>query len=552
MLGYEGTTTIYEESSEEKEGSGGSLGSAGSSSGGFGEEVTVYAGSSGSSGGGSSSSSSGVEITASPADAAEEALERRLAEGNGTPDEALAFFQRYGHPELSTLPTWDSSIRKWVFPQATARGSSGSIGFATTGSSGSRSGSSSGPGGNTGGGESTASGNGGGAEVNPHGSWGPIAGPDVGIKGPGSDGSGATGSSKGTDGPPHDNFKTGTGLGTSIGSTDGYEGGPAIVDPDNGGDAKGGDKRGDDGGDKGSGADGYGVVDAEGFEGLKAPDGSPLVPYQVHFADRQMDGLFRDILDENNPMLARLALGYLIAPASMGVLVERYFVNAMLAAPAHLYGALALEKAAADALARGDVVGGMADHDAATKHFREAALAIASVLPFGSEAKAAEKGVVYAGERLIDMTMPEWAKAQSWVTKSMFEHVFIVDGQKIMVDGIMSRTGETFVQNAGAIILVEVKTNGAIAWALRDSAKMADLLWQLDMYVGLAQRLEVGGVRYVIVEATEGAPMMQAMRDIIAQRYGALLESGFIEVIFERPPPPNWRGPKWVPKKFLK
>lgn len=50
--------------------------------------------------------------------AQERALEGRLSRGQGTPEEALHYFQAHGHPELQTLPAWDPSLHLWVWEKA--------------------------------------------------------------------------------------------------------------------------------------------------------------------------------------------------------------------------------------------------------------------------------------------------------------------------------------------------------------------------------------------------------------------------------------------------
>jgi RHS repeat-associated protein len=48
----------------------------------------------------------------------EAAQQARLSHGQGTPAEALSWFQTHGHPELQSLPEWNTSLHRWVFNAA--------------------------------------------------------------------------------------------------------------------------------------------------------------------------------------------------------------------------------------------------------------------------------------------------------------------------------------------------------------------------------------------------------------------------------------------------
>ena len=76
----------------------------------------------------------GTEFYAKSAtDPAEFALELRLSVGDGTPSEALSYFQTHGYPSLSNLPSFDATIGKWMFPpQVLAPGSSDGLGTGST------------------------------------------------------------------------------------------------------------------------------------------------------------------------------------------------------------------------------------------------------------------------------------------------------------------------------------------------------------------------------------------------------------------------------------
>jgi hypothetical protein len=57
-----------------------------------------------------------IITTTPPANAQDAALADQLAHGDGTPDQALAYFQSHGHPELVALPTFDTTTGLWMFP----------------------------------------------------------------------------------------------------------------------------------------------------------------------------------------------------------------------------------------------------------------------------------------------------------------------------------------------------------------------------------------------------------------------------------------------------
>jgi hypothetical protein len=63
---------------------------------------------------------------------AELALEARLGHGDGTPQEALQWFQQHGFPGLQGLPSWDGDAGRWQFPGALGSGEGGT----STGESG--------------------------------------------------------------------------------------------------------------------------------------------------------------------------------------------------------------------------------------------------------------------------------------------------------------------------------------------------------------------------------------------------------------------------------
>ncbi|MEV4516810.1 hypothetical protein AB0K00_48635 [Dactylosporangium sp. NPDC049525] len=55
--------------------------------------------------------------TSPPTTAADRALQVKVAAGTSTRSEALGFFQRNGHPELTTLPSFNARLHMWIFSQ---------------------------------------------------------------------------------------------------------------------------------------------------------------------------------------------------------------------------------------------------------------------------------------------------------------------------------------------------------------------------------------------------------------------------------------------------
>ncbi len=122
--GLEGVTVIYKFSSTSGgvESGGGAPVYAGSSSDGFGGEPGAIGTDAGGGGGGNgppstTNTNSIIEIVTEEATDPEAiAQQERLRNGEGTPSEALAYFQEHGFPWLTTLPTWDANLKKWLFP----------------------------------------------------------------------------------------------------------------------------------------------------------------------------------------------------------------------------------------------------------------------------------------------------------------------------------------------------------------------------------------------------------------------------------------------------
>ncbi len=451
-------------------------------------------------------------------------MEERVRRGESSPEEALAFFQAHGHPELFTLPTFNGSM--WIFPQAASPGAegviqgSGGVSFVVAGGP---------PGGGGGTGGSGGSGGGGGTGSPEPGTGTGDGGQETGGGGGGGTGTGSGGSegSGGGSTPP-----PGGGRG---------EGGPVPPQPT--------------------------VPPVPGGSPTTVPqppitddDGVLIVPAASHFADEQLAGAIRDRIDGNVPVMARVALTQLLPAAYVGALVERHFINPLLAAPAQLYEAGLRVIRAERAAEEGDPDRAVQEIKIADGLFKKAAMAILAVVPLGEGVSAtapaadrlAARGVEYMGSRLLPRTETAWATHQMWVTKSHFEHIFRLDGaRQVMVDGFINRTGLDFVDRAGNMVLVEVKMASRIEFALRsarpgatlEELNAADALFrQLHNYVELARRLEAHGVRYVITEAAEGAPVTSEFRDRLVQLLPELFEEGFLEIVEHEPPPASFTG----------
>lgn len=200
-----------------------------------------------------------------------------LSLGNGTPEQALAFFQRHGFPELSTLPFFDSGRAIWVFPEphvSSASGSGHAVGGVTFVTDGGPAASS--RGGSTPSGSGTGSASGGsnlgfgGAGGTDSGSSGGAGGTDtVPSGGAGGTDSGSSGGTGSTDTVPSGGAGgTDTGSSGGTGSTDGSGG----TDPSGSGSGSG---TGSSGTTDGSGS---GSTTTRGGSGTGTTDGSGSQP----------------------------------------------------------------------------------------------------------------------------------------------------------------------------------------------------------------------------------------------------------------------------------
>jgi hypothetical protein len=284
-------------------------------------------------------------------------------------------------------------------------------------------------------------------------------------------------------------------------------------------------------------------------EPIMDSDGQPILPPEIHFADRQVQGALRDIADRNNALVARIALTQLLPAAYVGALVEGHIVNPLLAAPAHLYEAALRLLRAAHYAGHGEVARALADEHAAEELIREAALAIMAVVPLGegvgATAPPAERlsaaGIEYLSTRNLPATEKASALHQMWALQSHVEHLFVMDGKKIFVDGFVNTRGLDYVDKAANMVLVEVKMGSRIQGILAHADLAAQAFKQLQNYMALARRLGLRGVRYLITEGGE-ASATAAFRETLLNLFPEEMASGFLEVFSTPPPPPSFTG----------
>lgn len=458
-----------------------------------------------------------IKLWAAPAQTpAEQAMEQRLRVGDGTPQEALRWFQEHGYPSLTSLPAWSPDRRLWLFPDL-AGSTAGSAGHPAR------------PGG-------APPGTGGSAPAGPpppgpaQGSVAAMfAGYGAGNRPPGASDAGHGGHAGGRAGGRPGGTRDGSAPGGQAG---GLPGAPAVP-----GSVPGS-----------TGAPGHPAA-AEDF------DDNPFVVPPSHFASDQIDGTIRDIMDTQVPMVARIVLANALPPAYLALVLEKFILNPLLAMPANLYEAGRQEYLAMRALAAGDI-GSAIEHDrAAAHHMREAALAILAVVPFGEGASAgatagerlAASGIEYLGSRPFYPGNPSLVH-QAWVTGSLVEHKFLLPSGKILyADGFINRTGVDVAGRMADMVLVEVKMDTRVAQVLEGTSSFAfdqaqAMFNQFERYVEVGQRLGVGGLRYVITEAGPGTPITNAFRATLRKLRPDLFESGFLEVFSTPPPPPGFTG----------
>ncbi|GAA3268708.1 hypothetical protein Dvina_17225 [Dactylosporangium vinaceum] len=296
---------------------------------------------------------------------------------------------------------------------------------------------------------------------------------------------------------------------------------------------------------------------------LPTRDELPQVPpHGVEDAPRYVSTFFtdtvsagwRDAADENTPALLRYVLLGLLPVAEIGGLVERYFVNPLLAAPANFVDAVNLSVASNEALAAGDVAEAAEDRLKATAKLAEAAAAVLVVLPIARSAAIAGREIVltwrvnWVGIKVIQPSIQANVLTQVWNTGQLMEQVFTVDGTLTYVDGLVERNGLSVVSKLEDLLIVEHKMDSVLLdimrpqswWQVQAGVKFVD---QLNRLLVLNSELELGGIRYVVTEALgEGGatPATTGLRAWIAETFPGEFTEGTIKVIRANPPPPEW------------
>jgi hypothetical protein len=438
---------------------------------------------------GSDDSPDGVTLFQSTEGSPEERdLEARLKTGDGTAQEALAWFQTHGRPDLTSPPKWNPILNVWLFPQPGT--GSGTIIAALPDA--------------------------------------PAADSD----GSGSDDTGPGGSGDAADSGSDDLDPVDTVTDDDPGSIS--------VAPEPGGPASGGP----------ASATPDSATPDSATPDSATPDAGPgsvgpAVEWHVYhaestFAQETVAAGVRDMLDKNNPLLARLVLAELLPAAFIGELVEKYFVNPLLSAPANVLEAAEAASSAFDKINARDYEGAVADSKTAEAKLKEAALAIVMVIPLGGSAGKVAQGVEYLGPRLIP-TAERWAVEQAWVTGTEMEHMFRVDEYVVQVDGFINKTGVPYVTTTSDMVLVEAKMASRIRLALEGAGTFAEaakdkLVDQAARYLLLDSRLGTGGVRFVVTE-TGQAPLTAKLLELFTKEYPQAISSGQLKVIFTPPPP---------------
>jgi hypothetical protein len=489
----------------------------GSGGGGFGGELPIDTGGGGGGPGGGGAGPGGITpIVTSPAEPGEEDIEARLQRGEATPAEALAYFQHHRFPWLSSLPVFDGD-NGWVFFEPLQPTDDGAIPptvkiqFAPPE-----------------------------AAVSPQApDGGSTAGPSV----PGDAGSGSGGGGGGGIGE--------TGAGPSTPEPPSPSPQPPVPPPlpsPPGPDAGGP------------------TLSPLGANPFLDNDGKPLDVPAVHVAQQQLDGALRDLMDASTPRIAHFALTSLLPATFVASLLEGHILNPLLAVPSKMYeGALRTQRAGL-MLEAGQVANAVVETDAAEAAFRDAGMAVLAVVPLGELG-----GTVAAGERLAErgVTLKKFRRLSSvedavnvihqlWVTQQPFEWEFVLqmaDGAKVTVevDGFINLTGVDHITRLADMMLVEAKMDTAVERVMRQigrEASFADLaradgfagraLDQLARYMELARRMEVAGVRYVITESVEGAPMTAWWARLIREGHPEWFENGLLDIVSTPYPPVGW------------
>jgi len=329
-----------------------------------------------------------------PKDDEDAALANNVRTGSVSPEQALKYFQE-SFPWLTSLPTYDPRAGMWMFPDIAPAGTGNTysgVSFAgeapaapsTPAASPSSPEPTSGP--STPGGSTTSGGQGGNAgdgsvgdNNNPAGEGRPTPGAGTGGGSGIGAGTGAGSGGKSNAGSTGNGGGQRTGTGTGGGSGAGTGPGTGPDQPRNPNQPE--DPKRPTGEPKPRGIGGGGT-------GHPAPIydayGDPIEPAFLDLADKAMQQAAHDVIDPDTPVEARIALTILMPLAYIGVLVETYFANPLLAAPAQVYEAALRLNRIVKEVKDGDYKGAASDEEEARRLFREAAVAVISAIPLGA------------------------------------------------------------------------------------------------------------------------------------------------------------------------
>ena len=279
------------------------------------------------------------------------------------------------------------------------------------------------------------------------------------------------------------------------------------------------------------------------------------MPPRSTFADAQVRGAIQDAIDKNNPWLARLILNQVLPYAYLAQILESQVVNPLLAAPYDLYEAALYFQRAEEFTAGGEYLFAIDDMNSAEGKVRSAALAISAVIPFGAGAaqpaakatltaeQLAARGVEYVTPRVITREAGvQWALHQEWVTGSIYEHVFRLDGRLVYVDGFISKSGQRVLQTAADTVLLEVKMANKIDLIQHSAPDAEILLASLRTTLNWAEGWRLAACAMPSPRQPRGTPATSALTRFMMERYPDLMRSGWLEAVAVSPPPPKFMG----------
>jgi hypothetical protein len=159
-----------------------------------------------------------------------------------------------------------------------------------------------------------------------------------------------------------------------------------------------------------------------------------------------------DVIDPNTPVEARIALTILMPLAYIGVLVETYFANPLLAAPAQVYEAALRLNRVVKEVKDGDYKGAVSDEEEARRLFREAAIAVVSAIPLGAVVGAETRGAGAIGEASQKVVGAEvWLAARDAFTRSSLDAIDKANALEQVLEQI-NRADTSFLFERGKVV----------------------------------------------------------------------------------------------------